>query len=329
MKILVLSNQLSSNKSRVYNPVIKNLNDAILKKGIELTEYSIDVGAHGMFAYFRLLLKLIELRMFSIKYDRYHVHFGGVQGLLVALFFRHKTIISFHGTDLHGGSPRGFKGWVKSKINVFLSRISIILSGKCTVVSRNLLQYIPKSFLKKVVIIPTGVDEKHFLPLEKVNCRLQLGLNPNTVYLLFSDISSSSVKRRDIALKVVDLLNADDKKYELLIMNQVDYSQVPIYLYASDYLILTSDKEGSPNIVKEALYCKLKVMSTDVGDVSDYVTKPERGFIFSSNDPYEIKSEIQKYIKTIEENNNSKLNSHDLNLSIENIADEYISIYEK
>ncbi|WP_372872326.1 glycosyltransferase family 4 protein [Shewanella sp.] len=329
MKILVLSNQLASRNGKISNPVISNLNRILIKKGVEITEYSIDVGAYGALAYVKLIFKLILLRVGFEKYDRYHVHFGGIQGLLVSLFFSSKTIISFHGTDLHGGTPSRFLTKIKSKVNVFCSKLSIKLSAKSTVVSKNLLEYVPSSLLSKVVIIPTGVDEKHFTKLDKTECRAKLGLETNVFYLLFSDISGSTVKRRDIASKVIDLLNENQNRYKLLVMSQVDYSLVPTYLYAADYLLLTSDKEGSPNIVKEALYCNLKVLSTDVGDVSDYINKPDRGLVFSSNDPEIINNEINNYFVIVNNLGTYDFNSQDLKLSIENIADEYISIYEK
>src|SRR5439155_20202719 len=46
---------------------------------------------------------------------------------------------------------------------------------------------------------------------------------------------------------------------------------VPLYLNASDCLVLASVTEGSPNIVKEALACNLPVVATDVGDVAERV----------------------------------------------------------
>jgi teichuronic acid biosynthesis glycosyltransferase TuaC len=43
----------------------------------------------------------------------------------------------------------------------------------------------------------------------------------------------------------------------------------PIWLDASDVLLVTSHHEGSPAIVKGALPCNLPVVSTPVGDVKE------------------------------------------------------------
>ena len=43
-------------------------------------------------------------------------------------------------------------------------------------------------------------------------------------------------------------------------------ARVPELLNAADCLLLTSDREGSPTVIQEALACDLPVISVDVGD---------------------------------------------------------------
>jgi glycosyltransferase involved in cell wall biosynthesis len=52
-------------------------------------------------------------------------------------------------------------------------------------------------------------------------------------------------------------------------MRGIPYGQVPTWINASHALILTSQHEGSPTIVKECLACNVPIVSVDVGDVRE------------------------------------------------------------
>ena len=58
---------------------------------------------------------------------------------------------------------------------------------------------------------------------------------------------------------------------------------VPIYREA-DLLMLTSDREGTPNVIMEAMACGLPVVATAVGDVPELVSHETSGFVFPVDD---------------------------------------------
>jgi glycosyltransferase involved in cell wall biosynthesis len=91
------------------------------------------------------------------------------------------------------------------------------------------------------------------------------------VYLLFNDGNSDPVKRVDLAGEVARLLGAAlaPRFVRLLILRSVEPTDVVVYLGAVDALIVTSDCEGSPNIVKEGIACRTPIVSYDVGDVAE------------------------------------------------------------
>ena len=56
------------------------------------------------------------------------------------------------------------------------------------------------------------------------------------------------------------------------------------YMNAADCLLLTSDSEGSPNVIKEAMACNCPIVTTDVGDVRERLVNLEGCYIVHDND---------------------------------------------
>ncbi|MCB1969702.1 MAG: glycosyltransferase family 4 protein [Geminicoccaceae bacterium] len=59
----------------------------------------------------------------------------------------------------------------------------------------------------------------------------------------------------------------------------VPHDEVPAIIHHHGMLLLTSRYEASPTVVKEALRCMRPVVSTDVGDVPDWIEEGQTGFI--------------------------------------------------
>jgi glycosyltransferase involved in cell wall biosynthesis len=47
--------------------------------------------------------------------------------------------------------------------------------------------------------------------------------------------------------------------------------EVALNMNAADVLVLASDGEGSPTVIKEAMACNLPIVSVDVGDVREVI----------------------------------------------------------
>lgn len=74
------------------------------------------------------------------------------------------------------------------------------------------------------------------------------------------------------------------KKLENVIFLRGNTNHVHKELVKTDIFILTSDFEGTPNVVMEAMACGIPVISTLVGDIKQLVTHTKSGFIYDKND---------------------------------------------
>jgi glycosyltransferase involved in cell wall biosynthesis len=66
----------------------------------------------------------------------------------------------------------------------------------------------------------------------------------------------------------------------------------------ADILVLTSEREGTPNVVMEAMATGLPVISTNVGGIPDIVYDSETGFLI---EPGDIDSLVSKLMLLMED----------------------------
>lgn len=325
MRVLLVSNQ-RQNVNGVGNPIMYRMRDALEKdERIDKVDFIPFENNCSSF---------MSIRRAAKKYDLVHIHFGGVYALLIwiTLIGLHvKKVITFHGTDIHAKALKTAKGWkerLKIKLNQKASFLSICLFDSCGFVAAEMINYVPKclSYIlqKKGFVQALGVNYEVFKPIEKEEAIGHLGLEDNKKYVLFSDVSNTSIKRRDIAENIVKCLGGD---YSLLIMCGVKPQEVPYYINASDFLLLTSDEEGSPNIIREALSLNKSVFSVEVGDAAKQLEGLQNSVIIS-RDPIKaadtIVSILQKpYVDNTRDTLRDRLNFVRVNRAV---VDKYLKL---
>ena len=318
MKILYISNQ-SFNSNKPSNPIINNMIVALLNNP------KVDNVDFISFKYtFDCLSQIFKNKN---NYNIVHVHFGGLYAFLVGLILinsKSKKIITFHGTEIHGVISNDNKNILlkfKARINRISSLLSCNLYDKIGFVSENLRDKC-KIKEKNHFIHDLGVNYETFKNIDKDKAKRNLSLDPSSHYLLFSSISSNPVKRYDIALEILSFL---PNKYKLLTMSNTPYSDVPIYISASEALLITSDSEGSPNIVREFLALNKPVYSFDVGNVKKYLAHTENSSIIPrepNSAALVIKNKLEQLVIENTRKSMQKL------ISNEFLTNDLITIYE-
>jgi len=142
-------------------------------------------------------------------------------------------------------------------------------------------------------VIPCGIDLDRFRPMPQEEARRLAGLPSGKKLVLWAGEYQRPEKRFDIAERAFAILAAHDPSLELVLLSGKPHSLVPIYMNACDVLLLASDAEGSPMVVKEAMACNLPIVATPVGDVPQVIGGTE-GCYLCSQDPDDVAGKLEQ-----------------------------------
>jgi teichuronic acid biosynthesis glycosyltransferase TuaC len=195
-----------------------------------------------------------------------HAHYGAMTSFLCALTTHCPLAITFRGSDLNPEPERGFP---RDEIALFLSQISTLRAAAIICASAQL-----RSRLwwrrARAVIAPSGVNLSLFQPRDKREARNILGWKLNERIALFNRSNCPLLKGLGLAREAVSVAEGKLGAIRFVELDDsVPPEKMPLYLNGADCLLLASEFEGSPNILKEALACNLPVASVDVGDAAE------------------------------------------------------------
>jgi len=314
MKVLHITNNYPTGNLPIFGIFVKEQIDSLVDSGIETELFFINGREKGSFEYVKSIFKIARI-LDKKKYEIIHCHhsFSALVLFLATIFRRKKNkyLVSFQSdpkNEFFGLFYRLFK----FKFDGFIFKNKPNLGDK-------------KSFY-----LPNGVNEFLFRPILRNEACNYLSLDINKKYILF--VSSNKLrkeKRFDVFQKVLRILQTNYPKlnFEMINMINVSRSDVPFFFNAASVHLLTSDFEGSPNSVKESIFCNTPVVSTNVGNVDEICRGIKGCFVSSSNNTNELADLVIKAI------NVDDFNGRDILLkkgySINNVALKLIDSYKK
>lgn len=169
-------------------------------------------------------------------------------------------------------------------------------------------------------LMPNGVDLSRFSRMDQRLARQALGLSTQRKIVLFGADPENRVKNFALAQKVCHL---STHKPMLVTLSGVPHKKVAVYMNACDALLVTSYREGSPNVVKEALSCGLPVLSVDVGDIAERTHAIIGCKMARSYDPDHLAHELDGVLSS-----SQRLPATIANLDQEDVARGLVSVYK-
>lgn len=272
MRILAVTNMYPTVRHPAVGNFIRQQIVGLRRIGLEVEVLFINRVQGGMGSYFRLATE-VQDRIERFQPDLVHVMYGGVLSERVTKVVKERPIVvSFCGSDLLGEYLSGALRGVLSECGVFASCLAAWRADGVIVKSRNLESALPASVDRsKVRIIPNGISLERFKPIDQTDSQKKLGWKLNKFHVLFPANNGDLVKRPGLAQAAIEMANELGLSVEMHPLLGVPHEEVPLWLNASDVVLLTSSHEGSPNVIKEALACNVPVVSVDVGDVRERI----------------------------------------------------------
>lgn len=245
MRVLVVANMQASEANPALGAFVHSQVDALRARGdVEVDLFTFAPGNGSPASYLRAARDL--RRLHPDRYDVVHAHFGLSAWTALAARARVR-VMTMHGNDLHHPRSR------------LLTRAALGRYDLVATVSSELAGHLPGAGVTRpVAVLPCGVDLERFKPMDRVQARERLGLDPEGRYLLFCHDPARPDKRHDLALDV-----AGDTT--LLTLGAVAPADVPLWHNAANAVLVPSDKEGFGLAVLEALACDVPVVATRTG----------------------------------------------------------------
>jgi glycosyltransferase involved in cell wall biosynthesis len=238
-----------------------------------------------------------EIRRFKPEVIHTHTAKAGVVGRIASILSGHKSIRvhTFHGHLLNG-----YFGSGKTKLVILVEKILALFTDQLLAVGAKVkddLLAVGIGNQNKFGVMPPGLQLAE-VP-SRSSARKALGLNENVTYCAFIG-RITQIKRPDRFLDVVaevksrgidlhfivagagELLQycQDRAKAENLPVTFLGWREdIEVVLAAADFVLLTSDNEGTPLSLIQAGMVGIPVVATNVGSTNEIVVNGETGLL--------------------------------------------------
>ena len=306
MKVLVLTNMYPSENRTAFGIFIEEQVASLQKEGVEVDVLFVD-GAKSKLNYLWGIFRLWG-RLLTHRYDLIHAHYV-FSGMIARTQFLCPVVLTHHGPE--------FWNWQFTPC-----RIITPLVDKVILVSPEMYDRLK---FEKAQVIPCGVDFDLFKPMPKEQAREELGLPQDKKLILWVGDFKRPEKRFDIVQKAVALAKEKDPTIDFLLVVGKSHHEIPKYMNAGDVLLLTSDAEGSPMVIKEAMACNTPVVSVPVGDVAEVIGGTD-GCYLCTQDPTDVAEKLHLALSYGGRTDGREKTSH---LELGQIAKRIVSQYQE
>jgi teichuronic acid biosynthesis glycosyltransferase TuaC len=252
VKILVFTNMYPSAAKPWFGIFVQEQAVELERLGVGVSVLAFD-GTDDRLNYLRAARRF-RRGLRAERFDLVHAHYG-LTGAIAVSQRRCPVVTTFHGGDFSGLVP-------------WHAAVSRVVARLCTPVvvtpdGRDRLG------VRRATVIPAGVDTERFRPGDRLAARREFQLDEEAPYALLLGARSDRNKRADLFDAAVAQARRTVPELGSLALEGLARDRVAALMNAVDVGVLTSDREGLPVAVREALACMTPVVAVPAGGVAD------------------------------------------------------------
>ncbi len=258
-RVLVVTNLYPHEGAPYFGTFVYDEVQALRRLGVAVDVFYVNGRANK--ANYLLALPGYWRRLRARPYDLVHIHYG-LTGVVGCAQWRIPIVVTIHGIEVVLPGVRAVTRYCARRARAVI------------VTSRWVEEHLNRP---ADAIIPPGVDFDLFRPMPQEEARRQLGLPLARKLVLFAGQLRPD-KRVWVVEEAVRRLQEQGWDVDLLIASGEPHARVPLYMNAADVLVLVSEVEGSPMVIKEAMACNLPIVTGDLGDTREIIGDTEGCF---------------------------------------------------
>jgi glycosyltransferase involved in cell wall biosynthesis len=267
-----------------------------------------------------------RLRKMAGSFDLVHAQYGSACALATSVMSGVPKVLSLRGNDwnLYRASF-GFH-WFHTRLARAMTSWSLGSFDHVLTVSRRVAEDVRRSSpAASVSELPTPIDLERFVPLDRKEARRLLGFPDNTEkWVLFNAMDlQDPIKRFPLARQAFELANGRCGNLRLRVATNLPHKEIPLFTAACDVILCTSETEGWPNSIKEALACNVPFVSTDVSDLMD-IARDEPSCRVCPDDPRVLAEALCGAVSSPAP---ADLRKHVASMRLDAVSDRLASVY--
>ncbi|QDU55344.1 glycosyltransferase [Aeoliella mucimassa] len=258
-----------------------------------MREVGVDVHLHytgSLRQAWRLPFVAQQIREMSSDFDLVHAQFGSACAL-VSSAAKCSRLVSLRGTDLLGSDTGSLFNRLHGRVVRQMTHRALPSYEMVIVMSERMRTELSDYHgrCENVHVVPDGINLTRFQPLSRLEARERLGLGHDAKpWVLFASMKACNpLKRPELAQAAFDIAAEQRPEIVLKTLSGKTHDEVALWMAATDVLLLTSTREGWPNVVKEALACNTPFVATDVSDLA-LIARQEPSCTVTTADPAEL-----------------------------------------